>query len=283
MFLVALIWAIDLSFRKYVIKDILDTAIKYQANNIAKHLLFPMGIYISMALFITTIFRFYGYFVDIKMVPLLKQKIADRAFYSLLKQSHSYTLDNFVGDLTHKINNLIDSTVELIKLSIDRFFGCLVALIIAIYTLSLVNIKFAIATLIWVGIFMLVSFLSFHKLSSLAGSFSKYSTKATASIADSLTNITSIRLFARQMYHRLNFFQLQKKRIIAERKMQWAYFWIWFIYGYSFDLLQAISLYFLVYGYQLGDIALVIGINIAIVEFLNQLTKDYNDPLKSDQ
>lgn len=61
--------------------------------------------------------------------------------------------------------------------------------------------------------------------------------------------------------------------------MQWAYFWIWIIYGYSFELLQAISLYLLIYGYQsgkigIGDIALVLGINIAIVEFLNQLTRD---------
>ena len=279
MFLVALMWAIDLSFRKYVIKNILDTAVKYQGNNVAEHLFLPVSVYIFMTLFITTIFRLYGYFVDIRMVPLVRQKIADRAFYALLKQSHSYFLNNFSGDLTHKINNLIDSTIELIKLFIDRFFGCGLALIFAIYTLSLVNIKFTIATLIWVSIFILVSILCFQKLSNLANHYSKSSTKTTASIADTLTNIVSVRLFAKQMYQRLKFFQIYKKRIVAEKEMQWAYFGMWFVYGYSFDLLQAVSLYFLIYDYQsgiilLGDIALVIGINIAILEFLNQLTRD---------
>lgn len=279
MFIIAVISSIDLSFRKYVVKDILDKAIQYQGNNVAEHLFLPVGIYIFMAVLITTIYRLYGYFIDIKMVPLLRQKIADRYFYALLRQSHAYSLDNFAGDLTHKANNLIDSTAELIKLSIDRFFGCSLALILAIYTLSLVNIKFTIATLIWVTIFILVSIICFRKLSNLADNYSKSSTKVTANIADSLANITSIRLFAKQVYQRLKLFHLCKERIVAEKKLQWGYFGIWFIYGYSFDLLQAISLYFLIYGYQsgellIGDIALVLGINVAIVEFLNQLTKD---------
>lgn len=279
MFLVAVMWAIDLSLRKYVVKDILDTAVKYQENNVVEHLFLPISIYIFMALFITTIFRLYGYFVDIKMVPLLKAKIADKAFYVLLNQSHSYFLNNFAGDLTHKVNNLVDSTIELIKLFIDRFFGYSLALIFAIYTLSLANIKFAMATLIWVIIFILVSILYFRKLSNLANCYSSSSSKATANIADGLSNILTVRLFAKQTYQRLKFFQIYKEKIAAEKRIQWAYFWIWFIYGYSFELLQAISLYFLIYGYQsgeilLGDIALVLGINIAIVECLNQLTRD---------
>lgn len=279
MFLVALMWAIDLSLRKYVVKDILDTAIKYQGSSVIEHLFLPINIYIFMALFITTIFRLYGYFVDIKMVPLLKAKIADKAFYTLLNQSHSYFLNNFPGDLTHKVNNLVESTIELIKLFIDRFFAYSLALIFALYILSLTNIKFAIATLIWVIIFILVSILYFQKLSNLANYYSSSNSKITANIADSLSNITTIRLFAKQIYQRQKFFQIYKEKIAAEKRMQWAYFWIWFIYGYSFELLQAISLYLLIYGYQsgkieLGDIALVLGINIAIVEFLNQLTRD---------
>ena len=279
MFIIALINSIDISFRKYVVKDILDTAVKYQGSKVVEHLFSPVSIYIFMALLITTIYRFYGYFVDIKMVPLLRQRIADRYFYALLKQSHSYSLDNFAGDLTHKANNLIDSTVELVRLTIDRFFGCSLTLLFAICTLTLVSIKFTIATLIWVTIFVLVSTVCFRKLSNLANNYSKSSTKVTANIADSLANMASIRLFARQAYQKLKLFQLCKQKIEAERKLQWGYFCIWFIYGYSFDLLQAVSLYYLIYGYQsgvllIGDIALVLGINVAIVEFLNQLTQD---------
>ncbi|MFV9892890.1 ABC transporter transmembrane domain-containing protein [Rickettsia conorii] len=218
MFFVSLMWAIDLSLRKYAVKDILDTAVKYQDNNVAEHLFLPISLYIFMALFITTIFRLYGYFVDIRMVPLLKEKIAGRAFDALLNQSHSYFIHNFPGDLTHKVNNLVDSTIELIKLSIDRFFAYSLALVFAIYILSLANLKFAIATLIWVSIFILVSILYFQKLSNLANHYSSCTTKTTANLADSLSNITTIRLFAKQTYQRFKFLQIYQKKNRRRKK-----------------------------------------------------------------
>lgn len=77
MFLVALVVAVDLSFRKYLVKNILDTAVKYQEGNVIENLLLPVSAYVCMALLITTAFRFYGYFVDIRMFTSMRQKIAD--------------------------------------------------------------------------------------------------------------------------------------------------------------------------------------------------------------
>ncbi|WP_253302186.1 ABC transporter ATP-binding protein [Wolbachia endosymbiont of Psylliodes chrysocephala] len=279
MFLVALVVAVDLSFRKYLVKNILDTAVKYQEGNVIENLLLPVSAYVCMALLITTAFRFYGYFVDIRMFTSMRQKIADMSFYRLLQQDHSYYQNNLSGSLVYKVSNLMDSVIELIRLLIDCFFSYSIALILAIYTLSLVNIKFAIATFIWVNIFILISVFSFRVLTRLADDHSKQSSQVIAGIADSILNVISVRLFSRQAHERHKFFQVCKKKTIAERKLQWAYFWLWFIYGYSFDLLQAVNLYFLIHDYQLnkiaiGDIALVLGINISIVEFLNHLTKN---------
>ena len=82
MFVIALIWAFDISFRKYLIKNILDTAAKYQnSSNVVEALLMPSGLYIFMALLITTMFRIYGYFIDIKMCPLLRQQIFDKCYF----------------------------------------------------------------------------------------------------------------------------------------------------------------------------------------------------------
>lgn len=279
MFLVALVVAVDLSFRKYLVKNILDTAVKYQEGNVIENLLLPVSAYVCMALLITTAFRFYGYFVDIRMFTSMRQKIADMSFYRLLQQDRSYYQNNLSGSLVYKVSNLMDSVIELIRLLIDCFFSYSIALILAIYTLSLVNIKFAIATFIWVNIFILISVFSFRVLTRLADDHSKQSSQVIAGIADSILNVISVRLFSRQAHERHKFFQVCKKKTIAERKLQWAYFWLWFIYGYSFDLLQAVNLYFLIHDYQLnkiaiGDIALVLGINISIVEFLNHLTKN---------
>nr|WP_244662803.1 ABC transporter transmembrane domain-containing protein [Wolbachia endosymbiont of Ceratosolen solmsi] len=279
MFLVALVVAVDLSFRNYLVKNILDTAVKYQEGNVIENLLLPVSAYVCMALLITTAFRFYGYFVDIRMFTSMRQKIADMSFYRLLQQDHSYYQNNLSGSLVYKVSNLMDSVIELIRLLIDCFFSYSIALILAIYTLSLVNIKFAIATFIWVNIFILISVFSFRVLTGLADDHSKQSSQVIAGIADSILNVISVRLFSRQAHERHKFFQVCKKKTIAERKLQWAYFWLWFIYGYSFDILQAVNLYFLIHDYQLnkiaiGDIALVLGINISIIEFLNHLTRN---------
>ena len=280
MFVIALIWAFDISFRKYLIKNILDTAAKYQnSSNVVEALLMPSGLYIFMALLITTMFRIYGYFIDIKMCPLLRQQIFDKCYFKLLKHDHVYYQKNFTGDLVYKLNNLTESIIEIIKLSIDRFFACTVALVISICTLVLVNAKFAIATFIWIVIFTTTAIYFFPKLSKLSNNYSANSAKVNAIGADSLFNVTSVRLFNNKLYERLKLFRHCKKKLWAEKNLHVAYFWIWLIYGYSFDLLQIVSIYLLVYGFQsgevtLGDFALVIGLNIAIVDFLNQLTND---------
>lgn len=280
MFITALVWAFDISFRKYLIKNMLDTAVKYQNNdNLVEALLVPAVLYVFMALLLTTIFRIYGYFIDIKMCPLLRQKIFDKCYTKLLNHDHAYYQKNFTGDLAYKLNNLTESIIEIIKLCIGRFFACIVALIISIYTLVLVNIKFAVATSIWAIIFIAAAVYFFPKLAGLADNYSASSAKVNAIAADSLLNIISVRLFNNKLYERLKLFRHCQKKLRAEKNLNTAYFWVWFTYGYSFNLLEIFSIYFLIQGFQsggvtIGDFALVIGLNIAIVDFLNQLTND---------
>lgn len=280
MFIVASVWAFDISFRKYLIKNILDTAAKYQnSDNLVGALLVPSILYIFMSLLLTTVFRIYGYFIDIKMCPLLRQQISDKCYTTLLSHDHAYYQKNLTGDLVYKLNNLTESIIEIIKISIDRFFACIIALVISICTLILVNVKFAIATSMWAIIFIAAAIYFFPKLSNLSDNYSANSAKVNAIAADSLLNIISIRLFNNKLYERLKLFRYCKKKLWAEKRLHTAYFWVWFTYGYSFNLLQIVSMYFLVYGFQsgevtIGDFALVIGLNIAIVDFLNQLTHD---------
>ena len=67
----------------------------------------------------------------------------------------------------------------------------------------------------------------------------------------------------------------------AEQKLEWSFFKIWFCYGYSFFILQCLNIYFLMKGraegwISIGDFALVLGVNIAIVDCMWQLAKDFS-------
>ncbi len=280
MFMVATFAAFDFSFRRYLLKNILDTASNYQGHQeVISFLVLPACLYIFMSLTVTTIYRIYGFVLDIKIFPLLRRKIADKCYVKLLSHDYVYFQDNYTGDLVHKLSNITEGVVELIKLLIDRFFGCCAILILSIYTLSFASPRFAIATSIWVMIFITVSIFCFRTLSSLSNNYSEYNAKVTASVADSLFNINSVKLFNNKSYERMKFFKAYKDKLLSERRLHKAYWFVWFVYGYSFDILQIISLYFLISGFSfgkitLGDFALVIGLNVAIVEFLNQLTND---------
>jgi ATP-binding cassette subfamily B protein len=280
MFGIAMFSAFDFSFRKYLLKSILDIATDQQGHkNVISFLLVPVCLYIFMSLSVTTVYRIYGYVLDIRIFPFLKKRIANKCYKEILNNDYTYFQDGFTGDLAHKLSNITDGVIELVKLLVDRFFGCCIILIFSIYALSLVSTKFAIATSLWVAIFITISTLYFHVLSSLSNNYSEKNTRVTATVADRLFSINSIKLFNNKYYERIKFLKSYKEKLISERRLHKAYWFLWFVYGYSFDILQIISFYFLISGFSLGkitlgDFALVIGLNAALVEILNQLTND---------
>src|SRR5450631_3489565 len=80
MVMVAFIWAIDLSIRPYFLKLILDRVTDATSDNIFALLMFPAGAYFFMAFAISTSHRLHDYFVGIKMIPRLRQRIANDTF-----------------------------------------------------------------------------------------------------------------------------------------------------------------------------------------------------------
>lgn len=133
MFCVATIWAVQVSLGPYVLKIILNRLTESSSSSIAENIFYPALVFLSLTALTSTIFRFYGYFVQIKMIPYLRQKITNYIFSSLLQQSHHYYQNNFSGSLTNKLNDLVTNIPNLIQVLFDRFFSHTLALLIAIY------------------------------------------------------------------------------------------------------------------------------------------------------
>ncbi len=281
MYLVAIAWAIDLSLRPYVLKIIVDRISQPLNQNVFNTVGFPVAIYFAMTFIYLTLFRIYGYVIEVKMIPNLRRNIANLSFSSLLKQSYAYYQSNFAGSLTNKVNDLTTSIPEIVQIALDRFFSHALALIIAIFTLWHVNSIFAFGMLSWSIAFIIGSLLVSKKITHLADVWSECGSTITGKMVDSLSNLLSVRLFAREGRERTSLNATFDKAVNAEQKLQKAYFWIWFCYGYSFVMVQGISLYFLLKGRQegwitVGDFVVVLSINFAIADFLWQLTKDFS-------
>ena len=207
-------------------------------------------IYFLMTLVMTTIFRVYGYFTSIKMVPSLRANINNKSFSLLLKKSYSYYQNNFSGSLTNKVNDLSSNIPEIIEIAIIRFLVCSLALIGAVIILSKVSIIFAISLLIWSIACISGAFLMSKKFYILADRYSESVSTITGKLADSLSNILSIRLFARDKAEGESMSSVVDKSVVAERKLSKSYFIMWLWYGYSFVIVQAINLYVLLKGYE---------------------------------
>ena len=280
LFMVAVIWAIDLSVRPYILKIIIDRISESAANKVFENVGMPVLIYFLMTLSLPIMFRFYDYFVTVKMIPALRKNIADYSFNSLLQQSYSYYQNNFAGSLTNKINDLTRNIPDIIQIFMDKFFAHGLAIIIAIITLWKVNSIFAFGMLTWVMFCIAGSFLISKRLTELADLWSEWASIITGKLVDSLSNILSIRLFARNKDETAELSLILDEAVDAEQRLQWNYFLMWCCVGFSFVIVQGVNLYFLLKGRQdgwitAGDFVVVLSINFHIVDLLWSFTKDF--------
>jgi ATP-binding cassette subfamily B protein len=280
MLVVALFTAIDSSLRPYIMKVMLNRISSYELGYTFTYLLLPAVLYISLQLTMSSLYRVYGYFVEIKMIPSLRQRIALDMFSELMSKSQDYYQNNNAGNLANQLNNLTASIPDMIQIIIDRFWCNFLSILIAGYTLTRVNLKFALLMLAWTSAVVLGSIILASRLAELTDKWSECNGKLTSYIVDVLFNILAVRIFTKWPEEQKRLDEAYNITSLAERKLQQSYFWIWFSYGYLFIAIQAINLYLLLKGRQegwitVGDFALVLGINTAVVDLLWQMTKDF--------
>lgn len=282
MIIASFLWAVDLSLRPYLLKIVIDLIAAPDSTNLFANVLPSVTAYVVCLIALTTIYRFYDYFVMMNMVPKMRQIIVDHIFSYTLRHSHTYYQNSFAGGLANKINDLLNHCPDILHLIIDEFLRHSLALIIAIYALWQVNIKFALALLIWVVFFITFSLFWSRRLTSISDLRSEQSSTVTGKMVDAFSNILSIRLFARIKKERSILNQAMGEVAHSEIRLNRLYFYLWMMYGYSFVVMQCISFYFLIQGrmegwVSVGDFALVLGINGHIIDCLWQIARDFSE------
>ncbi len=212
------------------------------------------------------------------MIPQLRLKIEESAFNLLLEKTHSYYQNVFAGALATKVNHLSSSVPDLLQLIIDDFLYTFVALNIAIVTLWNTSPRFALLTLAWASLFFGTAFLCSKYFTSLAAAWAQSQSTLTGKVVDSLSNILAVRLFTGKPKEKSIMGQAFYDAQSAEQELQKAYFWIWVSYSTSFIILQGISFYWLLKGYQdkwitIGDFALILMLNSQLFSELWNLTR----------
>ncbi len=276
MIFVAMYWAAELIIESYLLKILLDRASEGALHDFW-YLGMPAMLWIVVCAGFCVVFRLYDYFVCIKMIPDMRKHIVNVAMTNLLAQSHNFYQNNFAGSLSNKTKDLIGNIPELIQIITDRFLSISLLTIMTMIMLWNVDAVFGAIMLIWVIFFMTLTALMSKQLISFSDDFSEKGSIVTGRIVDALSNIMLIKLFARNKYEKSGIEHVAHDALIAEQKVGWVYFYLWFALGGSFTIVMAIDFYFLITGYNagtitVGDFALVVTLTVGIVDRLWELT-----------
>lgn len=282
MILTNIIWAIDLSLRPYLMKLILNYIVELNHKNLFEVILWPILAYLMVLFIYESASRLQWYFVEIKMIPTLRQNLFKLLYNTLLDHSYNFFENNYSGSITKKISDLTNDIPNITQIIIERLFSHTLALAIATYTLLQVKIEFALIMISWVLAFSIGIFLTLKKCINLADAWSEYGSSVTGLMIDSLSNILSVRIFSGKDYEKKYVSDSLNRLKKSEQKLAWIYFWFWTSYGYSFFIVQGLNFFFLLKGYQLGavsvgDFALVLSINTAIATFLWTIIRDFSE------
>lgn len=280
-FIVAFVWAIDLSFSPYLLKimiDRMDPMHILEPGELFQPILGPALLYIFLSVLIFIIFRFYDY-IWLHINPYLKRHIGSVLMDRMMLHAHHLFQDNFSGNLGNKIKDVMSGVPDILKILIDRFFSHLVALLVAMAAVWTVDLKFTLALLTWVLVFVLGSIILSKRARILSDEAAEVRSSVVGSIVDIISNMISVRLFTAKHAEHTKLESILGEYVKADQRRDWFFLKMNGFYGVSFVIYQGVILLWLVQGYSVGnispgDFALILTLNIAIMTQLWGVSKD---------
>lgn len=267
-----------MSLRPYILKLMLDKIPLLNAENIVSELSGLMIFYLGMSLVIIIMWRFLDY-IGIKLYSPMQRYIADILMEKMMQHSQNLFQNHFAGNLANKVKDVMGNIPDLLYAIINQFFCNFIAIVIAVFTVSTISYKFGILLGIWVVIFTISAVCFAKRAKELSAESSQIRSKLVGYIVDILSNIISVHLFASKkiVSKRLNG-QLNEY-VEASQKRDWWFLYMFAFQGVLFVVYQIIGFILLISGFKqgivtTGDFALLITLNISIIDMLWSLSRD---------
>ena len=276
-----IISSIDTSLRPYLIKVILDKVSVLNSNSdiMFKQVITYLSVYTIISLLMVANHRIYD-FCELKMMPVLKQRIIEKCMHCLIEQSHAFFLNNSSGVLNKKVIDITIGIRNVISIFITQFFGNIITLLIAIFTFSQVDYTLSCILMTWGILYMILSIKFSKKTEKLARIFSEKESILIGNIIDILSNISIVRLFNGNAHEKNNITLWTNPSVDAEQKMNWNFLKLWLIQGLSFVTMQSICFGVLIVKKKqglvsVGDFALVFTINNFIFSIISSISRNF--------
>jgi ATP-binding cassette subfamily B protein len=274
---IACFWAMSISLTAYSLKFLIDSMITADLNSetASREIWFAGLIYISITFGTALVIRIYDWAM-IKMIPKMKVQIINEVFAHLEQHSFSYFQHNFAGTLASKVNDITKGASTIVFFVIDQIFTRILSFMIGALVMFLVNPKFSWILIAWSTIFVTLSIILSKKSQKYSEDYSHSRSMVTGKIVDSITNILSVKLFAREKHER-NRLQFQLDDLVfKDCRLQWFLMKVKSFYAFSITMLTGGMIWLLITErlkgqITIGDTALILTLTSALVRDIYQI------------
>ena len=204
-------WAFDQTLWPLIIEKLIDTlnSISSVRDEMWTAILPYVFMGLGLLLYVELSFRAAGFLTAIG-IPRIEAHIRTRMFEYVQNHSYTYFSNNFAGNISNKISDMVDSFSNIIKKVTSVFLPVLVAVIISTTLFAQLHTVFAIILFSWVVIYLSISFLFIKGCDLRADIHSEARSVLSGDIVDSLSNNMTVKLYSRLDYENHQLQRLQK-------------------------------------------------------------------------
>ncbi|MDR2902698.1 MAG: ABC transporter ATP-binding protein/permease [Lactobacillales bacterium] len=216
-------------FWPYSGKLIVDAFQKYiesgsPVEQILSYVGWVFALFIGMWIFGGVIFRIHNLILSI-LVPKMKMKIKQDVFARVQENAYHFFINNFAGNITTKINDLGQSTVNLLWLLTVKFFGMLVLFIFTFLLFTAFHWSFFAIAIFWMTFHLGYCYLRMKRWNKLSETASEKHSVLTGRMIDSIGNYTNVKLFAAQKFEMKSLFPFFESARREEEKKRVTINW----------------------------------------------------------
>lgn len=146
-----------------------------------------------------------------KLELLTMRDLANKCFNVVSEQSMQFHSDRFSGSLVSQTNKFIWAFERLFDVIIWEIWPTLVYIILVVIVLLPQVPWFALGLIVFTAIYVMISLLSFRKISHINDEEAAAEAKQTGQLADSISNIISVKSYAGERHERKRYAKFAQK------------------------------------------------------------------------
>lgn len=141
-------------------------------------------------------------FIQMRLGPRQRQTVTRAVYQYLQYHSHRYFSDNFAGSLAHRISETSMGVTQTLNSLITEFWPILITMLVAVCLLFHANHGMAAFVGLWSVVFIGISYWLARRCQPHAYKAAAARSETTGKVVDSVTNLSTARLFARLPFER---------------------------------------------------------------------------------